>query len=31
MGGGIASVTATRWQFPVRIIDIYDQGINHAL
>ncbi|MBN3043207.1 fatty acid oxidation complex subunit alpha FadJ [Pectobacterium brasiliense] len=31
MGGGIASVTATRGQLPVRIKDINEQGINHAL
>lgn len=31
MGGGIASVTATRAGLPVRIKDINAEGINHAL
>ncbi len=31
MGGGIAYVTATRAGLPVRIRDIREQGINHAL
>ncbi|WP_409306876.1 fatty acid oxidation complex subunit alpha FadJ [Pectobacterium sp. B1J-3] len=31
MGGGIASVTAVRGALPVRIKDINEQGINHAL
>ncbi|HEI8866534.1 TPA: fatty acid oxidation complex subunit alpha FadJ [Serratia odorifera] len=31
MGGGIACVTATRGGLPVRIKDISEQGINHAL
>ncbi|WP_437613783.1 fatty acid oxidation complex subunit alpha FadJ [Erwinia sp. V71] len=31
MGGGIASVTATRAGLPVRIKDIQAEGINHAL
>lgn len=31
MGGGIASVTATRAQLPVRIKDITPAGIGHAL
>ncbi|MFT8210822.1 MAG: fatty acid oxidation complex subunit alpha FadJ [Symbiopectobacterium sp.] len=31
MGGGIASVTAQRAQLPVRIKDINEEGINHAL
>ncbi|MCV9879529.1 fatty acid oxidation complex subunit alpha FadJ [Brenneria izbisi] len=31
MGGGIASVTAMRGGLPVRIKDINEQGINHAL
>lgn len=31
MGGGIACVTATRGGLPVRIKDVNEQGINHAL
>lgn len=31
MGGGIATVTATKAGLPVRIKDINDKGINHAL
>jgi 3-hydroxyacyl-CoA dehydrogenase/enoyl-CoA hydratase/3-hydroxybutyryl-CoA epimerase len=31
MGGGIAYVTATKGQLPVRIKDIGNEGINHAL
>ena len=31
MGGGIACVTATRGGLPVRIKDINETGINHAL
>lgn len=31
MGGGIASVTATKAGLPVRIKDINQQGINHSL
>ncbi|WP_034916198.1 fatty acid oxidation complex subunit alpha FadJ [Erwinia sp. 9145] len=31
MGGGIASVAATRGTFPVRIKDIRPEGINHAM
>ena len=31
MGGGIAFVTATKGKLPVRIKDINDDGINHAL
>lgn len=31
MGGGIACVTATRGGLPVRIKDISEQGISHAL
>lgn len=31
MGGGIASVTAMRARLPVRIKDINNQGINHAM
>lgn len=31
MGGGIAAITATRAGIPVRIKDISEQGINHAL
>lgn len=31
MGGGIASVTAQRAQIPVRIKDINEEGISHAL
>ncbi|MEH2921060.1 fatty acid oxidation complex subunit alpha FadJ [Samsonia erythrinae] len=31
MGGGIANVTAARGQLPVRVKDIHEQGINHAL
>ncbi|QKJ87992.1 Fatty acid oxidation complex subunit alpha [Paramixta manurensis] len=31
MGGGIASVTATRAKLPVRIKDINLEGINHAM
>ncbi|OMQ24785.1 fatty acid oxidation complex subunit alpha FadJ [Serratia oryzae] len=31
MGGGIACVTATRAGLPVRIKDVNEQGINHAL
>ncbi|GLP96594.1 fatty acid oxidation complex subunit alpha FadJ [Paraferrimonas sedimenticola] len=31
MGGGIAAVTATKAKIPVRIKDISEQGISHAL
>lgn len=31
MGGGIATICATKAQLPVRIKDISDAGINHAL
>lgn len=31
MGGGIACVTAQRAQLPVRIKDINEEGVNHAL
>lgn len=31
MGGGIASVTAMHAQLPVRIKDIHEEGVNHAL
>ncbi|PUY87424.1 fatty acid oxidation complex subunit alpha FadJ, partial [Cronobacter sakazakii] len=31
MGGGIAYVTATKARLPVRIKDISEKGINHAL